>query len=57
MVSAKKTTLGARTRAVAAAPDVTSPEQSFVEFMRSSPLVGMRLNIRRSRSTTRRIRL
>ncbi len=41
--------------AVTVHPDGTKP--SFVEFMRSSPLAGIRLQIRRSRSPTRATRL
>lgn len=36
---------------------LTGPKLSFVEFMRRSPLVGVELDIKRSTSTTRRVRL
>ena len=36
---------------------LTGPKLSFIEFMRRSPLVGVDLDIRRSTSTTRRVRL
>lgn len=36
---------------------LAGPKLSFVEFMRSSPLVGVDLDILRSRSATRRVRL
>jgi len=36
---------------------LTGPKLSFVEFMRRSPLVGVALDIKRSTSTTRRVRL
>ncbi len=36
---------------------LAGPKLSFVEFMRNSPLVGVDLDIRRSRSPTRRVRL
>jgi len=35
----------------------TAPKLSFIEFMRSSPLVGVDLGVTRSVSTTRRVRL
>jgi|CXWL01.1.fsa_nt_gi hypothetical protein len=34
---------------------LTAPKLSFIEFMRSSPLVGVDLKVRRSLSTTRRV--
>lgn len=36
---------------------LSGPKLSFVEFIRRSPLVGVDLDIRRSTSTTRRVRL
>ncbi len=33
----------------------TASNLSFIEFMRSSPLVGVDLDVRRSPSTTRRV--
>jgi prevent-host-death family protein len=36
---------------------LTGPKLSFIEFMRRSPLVGVDLDVRRSTSTTRRVRL
>jgi len=36
---------------------LAGPKLSFVEFIRNSPLVGVDLDIRRSRSTGRRVRL
>lgn len=36
---------------------LAGPKLSFVEFMRNSPLVGVELDIRRSRSAMRRVRL
>lgn len=35
---------------------LAGPRLSFVEFMRASPLIGVDLDIRRSRSTNRRVR-
>jgi antitoxin Phd len=36
---------------------LTGPKLSFVEFMQASPLVGVDLDLQRSRSTNRRVRL
>ena len=36
---------------------LTAPKLSFIEFMSRSPLVGVDLDIKRSTSTTRRVRL
>jgi len=36
---------------------LSGPKLSFVEFIRRSPLVGVDLDVRRSKSTTRRVRL
>ncbi len=36
---------------------LSGPKLSFVEFIRRSPLVGVDLDLKRSTSTTRRVRL
>lgn len=36
---------------------LAGPKLSFVEFMRASPLAGVKLELHRSRSTNRRVRL
>lgn len=36
---------------------LAGPRLSFVEFMRAAPLAGIKLDLQRSRSTNRRVRL